>query len=41
MTKIEAFVIEFAEAIDRGDSNFLISTLHPAVLAVDGGYAVM
>jgi len=35
-TKIEAFVIEFAEAIDLGDSNFLISTLHPAVLAVHG-----
>ena len=40
-TTIEAFVVEFAEAIDRGDTTLLISTLHPAVLAVHGETACL
>jgi len=40
-TTIEAFVVEFAEAIDRGDTTLLISTLHPAVLAIHGETACL
>ena len=35
-TTIKMFVIEFAEAITRGDTEFLAATLHPAVVAVHG-----
>ena len=41
VTAIEAFVVEFADAIDRGDADFLFTTLHPAVLVIfDEGLCV-